>query len=241
MNAPVIILVRPQLGENIGGTARVMANFGLRELRLVAPRDGWPNAKAHAMAGHATAIIEQVKLFDTTQEAVTDLQFTLATTARERTMHKPAIEPEAAVQTLMQQVQANIRSGILFGPERTGLENEDVVAADAVLTIPSHAGYPSLNLSHAVGVMAYEFRKEVLRVESRESSKKDVEHIPASKEHIEGLFAHLEQALDTHDYFKAPDKKPFMWRNIRTTLMRAQLSEQEVQTWRGIIRALSGK
>lgn len=241
MNAPVIILVRPQLGENIGGTARVMANFGLSELRLVAPRDGWPNAKALAMAGHAISVIEQVKLFDTTQEAVADLQFSLATTARDRAMNKPVIEPEAAAQTLMEQAQANIRCGILFGPERTGLENEDVVAADAVLSVATHADYPSLNLSHAVSVMAYEFSKEVIRVHRAESSKKEVEHIPATKEHVEGLFAHLEQALDAHDYFKAADKKPFMWRNIRTTLARAQLSEQEVKTWRGIIRALSGE
>lgn len=240
MTTPVVILVRPQLGENIGGTARVMTNFGLSELRLVAPRDGWPNAKAEAMAGHATAVLERVKLFDTTQEAVADLQFTLATTARDRAMNKPVIEPEVAAHALMQKVQSEIRSGILFGPERTGLENEDVVAADAVLTIPSHADYPSLNLSHAVSVMAYEWRKQVIRVERAESSKKEPEHIPASKEQLEGLFLHLEQALDAHDYFKAADKKPFMWRNIRTTFARAQMSEQEVQTWRGIIRALSG-
>lgn len=240
MNVPVIILVRPQLGENIGGAARVMANFGLTDLRLVAPRDGWPNAKAQAMAGHAQSVMDGVTLYNTTQEAVDDLQFTLATTARERSMHKPVIEPQEAAQKLIQLSHGGIRTGIVFGPERTGLENEDVVAADAVLTVATHADYPSLNLSHAVGIMAYEFRKEVLKIEKAESCKKAVEHIPASKAHLEGLFSHLEQALAAKEYFKAPDKKPFMWRNIRTTLTRAQLTEQEVQTWRGIIRALSG-
>lgn len=232
---PVIILVRPQLGENIGSAARVMANFGLSEMRLVTPRDGWPNAKADALAGHAKDILEAAQLFDTVQDAVADLQLTFATSARDRAMSKPVSEPEEAVQKIRSAVAVNIRSGVLFGAERTGLENEELMSADAVLTIPTTGKYASLNLSHAVGILAYEWSKAAAVLAPAEA------HIPATKAELEGLFSHLEEALEGADYFKEPTKKPFMWRNIRATLARAQMNTQEVQTWRGIIRALRGQ
>lgn len=232
---PVIILVRPQLGENIGAAARVMANFGLSELRLVAPRDGWPNARADALAGHAKELLEAAQLFDTAADAVADLQLTFATSARDRAMHKPVAEPEAAVQQLRQACTQQQRCGILFGAERTGLENEELMSADAVLTIPTIGKYASLNLSHAVGVMAYEWSRGHGTLPEAEH------HEPAPKAALEGLFGHLEQALDAADYFKEPTKKPFMWRNIRATIARANMTMQEVQTWRGIIRALVEK
>ncbi len=232
---PVIILVRPQLGENIGSAARVMANFGLNELRLVAPRDGWPNAKAEALAGHAKDMLAAAALYDTVNDAVADLQFTFATSSRDRAMSKPVMEPDAAAAQLRQAAANGARAGILFGAERTGLENEELLSADAVLTIPTIGQYASLNLSHAVGVMAYEWSK------TQAALPETAPHLPASKAELEGLFGHLEQALDAADYFKEPTKKPFMWRNIRATIARAHMNAQEVQTWRGIIRALSCK
>jgi tRNA/rRNA methyltransferase len=238
MTHPVIILVRPQMGENIGAAARVMANFGLNELRLVAPRDGWPNAKAEALAGHATATIAQAALYATVADAVSDMHFTLATSARDRAMHKPVVTPEEATPLLQRALSDGQRVAILFGPERTGLENEELISADAILTIPTSPEYPSLNLSHAVGIMAYEWDKARDRVCASESESV---HLPASKEQLEGMFSQLEQVLDQRDYFKASGKKPYMWRNIRTTLTRAAMSAQEVQTWRGIIRALAGE
>lgn len=232
---PVVILVRPQLGENIGAAARVMANFGLTELRLVAPRDGWPNSRADALAGHAKDLLAAATLYATVAEAVADLRVTLATSSRDRAMSKPVMEPEAAVVHLRQTIAHGAKAGILFGAERTGLENEELMSADAVLTIPTIGQYASLNLSHAVGIMAYEWSKGHAVLPEMEP------HIPASKQELEGLFGHLETALDARDYFKEPTKKPFMWRNIRATLARANMNAQEVQTWRGIVRALSGE
>jgi tRNA/rRNA methyltransferase len=236
MSHPVIILVRPQMGENIGAAARVMANFGLSELRLVAPRDGWPNPKAEALAGHATATIAQAALYDTASDAVADRHFTLAASARDRAMQKPVVTPEEAAPLLKRAIERGQKVAILFGPERTGLENEELVSADAILTIPTSQEYPSLNLSHAVGLMAYEWSKASAR--AREDKN---DHAPASKEQLEGMFAQLEEALKRREYFKAEGKKPYLWRNIRTTLTRAAMSAQEVQTWRGIIRALAGE
>ncbi len=232
---PVVILVRPQLGENIGAATRVMANFGFTELRLVAPRDGWPNPRAEALAGHAKDVLAAARVYDTTADAVADLQLTFATSSRDRAMSKPVAEPEEAVQQMRSAIAREVKTGILFGAERTGLENEELMSADAVLTIPTVGQYASLNLSHAVGIMAYEWSRKHARL------PEIAEHIPASKEALEGLFGHLEQELTEADYFKEPTKKPFMWRNIRATLARAQMNVQEVQTWRGIIRALARK
>jgi tRNA/rRNA methyltransferase len=255
---PTIILIRPQMGENIGAAARAMANFGLHDLRLVAPRDGWPNVKANNTSGHAEFVIEQAKLFATTAEAVADLQFTLATTARDRTMAKPSYGPEEAIAALRDHTAKHSRTGILFGPERTGLETEDLISADAILTFPTDPRCASLNLSHAVGLVAYEWSRLSSRSRSAPGSAQAspctdpgvatqtgmtliTDHIPATKAELEGFFTHLESALDARDYWKSADKKPYMWRNIRTTLTRAGMSAQETQTWRGIIRALMGE
>lgn len=232
---PVIILVRPQLGENIGSAARVMANFGLMELRLVAPRDGWPNARADALAGHAKDILQAANVYGTVSDAVADLQVTFATSSRDRAMSKPVMEPEQAVMHMNAKIADGVKCGVLFGAERTGLENEELMSADAVLTIPTIGKYASLNLSHAVGIMAYEWSKGKAALPEAEP------HLPATKEQLEGLLTHLETALLARDYFKEPTKRPFMWRNIRATLVRANMNAQEVQTWRGIVRALAGE
>lgn len=228
------------MGENIGAAARVMANFGLRELRIVNPRDGWPNARADALAGHALEVVQRTRVFATTQEAVADLQVTFATSARDRDMRKPVMEPHEAVAQLHADAAKGLRTGILFGPERTGLENDDLASADAILTMPTDAACPSINLSHAVGIVAYAWSRVDGRALPAEGEKEGAE-LPASKADIEGMFGHLEGALDAAGYWKEPAKKPYMWKNIRATLMRAQMTVGEVQTWRGIIRALAGR
>lgn len=238
---PVIILVRPQMGENIGAAARVMANFGLRELRIVNPRDGWPNPRADALAGHALEVVQQATLYATTQEAVADLQVTFATSARDRDMRKPVMEPHEAMEHVTADRARGVRTGIIFGPERTGLENDDMASADAILTMPTDAACPSINLSHAVGIVAYAWSRTGGRPVPQPVAEKEGAELPASKADIEGMFAHLEGALDAMGYWKEPTKKPYMWKNIRATLMRAQMTAGEVQTWRGIIRALAGR
>jgi tRNA/rRNA methyltransferase len=233
-----IILTRPQMGENIGAAARAMANFGLRDLRLVAPRDGWPNPKASDMAGRALDIVDDAKLFATAPEAVADCQFVLATTARERAMNLPVLDVREAAAELEARAARGERCAVLFGPERTGLENEEVTLANAVVTIPVAPEYPSLNLAQAVVVVAYEWMMAQAEL-SRAIPQQ--EEAPATREQLNGLFGHLETALDTVNFWRIPAKKEIMWRNIRAGLTRAGLTAQEVATWRGIVKALSEK
>ncbi len=232
---PSIILVRPQMGENIGSAARAMANFGVGDLRLVAPRDGWPNPKASDTAGKAIDILDDAKVFATAAEAVADCQFVLATTARERAANMPVLEARAAMETLRQRQAAGERCAILFGPERTGLENEEVSLADAVVTIPVAPEYTSLNLAQAVAVVCYEYfvsdQSRASRVEEENS---------APREELLGMFGQLEEALDAVNFWRVPEKKEGMWLNLRATLTRTRFTPQEIATWRGIFRALRG-
>jgi tRNA/rRNA methyltransferase len=233
---PAIILIRPQLGENIGAAARVMANFGLNDLRLVAPRDGWPNPKAADMAARALYILDNAVVHDHAAPAVAEAQFVLATTARERAVARPVFTPLQAMRETRERLRSGQRVAVLFGPERTGLENEEVALADAVLTIPTSATYPSLNLAQAVAVVAYAWMAQTENVEN------GIPHasadMPAPRGELLGLFAQLEAALDDVNFWRVAEKKEAMWRNIRAGLMRAGFSPHEVQTWRGIIRAL---
>lgn len=261
---PLIILVRPQMGENIGAAARAMANFGLREMRLVAPRDGWPNPKASDTAGKAIDIIDDAALFETPAEAVADCQFVLATTSRARAVNMPVMEARAAMLELRERIARGEKCAVLFGAERTGLENEEVAMADAVVTIPVAGEYPSLNLGQAVVVLAYEWlmahTSPLGEVENllgfsgeghgafdlsqgrgkfvRNAAMQPPVTIPATREVLHGLFGQLEAALDETDFWRVPEKKEGMWRNIRAVLMRAGMSVHEVATWRGIVRAL---
>jgi tRNA/rRNA methyltransferase len=230
---PSIILIRPQMGENIGSSARAMANFGLKDLRIVAPRDGWPNPKASDTAGKALDILDDAKVFATAAEAVADCQFVLATTARERAVNMPAFTARAAMETLRARQAAGERCAILFGPERTGLENEEVALADAVVTIPVAPEYTSLNLAQAVVVMGYEY---FTSDQSRESRVE--EEAPAAREELLGMFGQLEAALDDVNFWRVPEKKEGMWLNLRATLTRTRFTSQEIATWRGIFRAL---
>ncbi len=246
---PSIILIRPQMGENIGAAARAMANFGVRDLRLVAPRDGWPNPKASDMAGRALNIIDDATLHATTAEALADCSYVLATTARDRAMNLPVLDMHAAMRELHKQQAAGGKCAILFGPERTGLENEDVIHANAVVTIPVAPEYASLNLAQAVVIACYEWwvgrplgtdigPEHVMLAPAGEMAGQ--EHTPpAPREQLEGLFGQFEMALDAVNFWRVPAKKEVMWRNIRAALTRAEFTAQEVATWRGIIKALS--
>jgi tRNA/rRNA methyltransferase len=261
MSASSIILVRPQMGENIGAAARAMANFGLGDLRLVAPRDGWPNPKASDTAGKALNIIDDAAVHETLSAALADCQFVLATTARARAMNLPVMDVREAMAELHQRAARGEKCAVMFGPERTGLENEDMALADAVVTIPVAPEYASLNIGQAVVVCAYEWfmaqaslrgtegdvaiqNKEISRAEDLARwivsalPRNDV--LPASREQLLGLLGQLEASLDEVNFWRVPEKKEMMWRNIRATLVRAGLSEQEIATWRGVVKALVG-
>jgi tRNA/rRNA methyltransferase len=190
---PVIILVEPQLGENIGAAARAMLNCGLTSLRLVRPRDGWPNPRALAAASGADSVIEQAGLFDSTADAIADLNFVLATTARQRDMVKLILTPEEAAAEMRGRAAAGQRTGILFGPERTGLMNDDVPLADAVVTIPVNPVFPSLNLAQAVLLLGYAWWRAAQTVEARRLEIGGSR--PAAKEELDNLFRRLETAL----------------------------------------------
>lgn len=227
MTSPAIILVRPQMGENIGAAARVMQNFGLVDLRIVAPRDGWPNETARSMAAKGVSIIDAAPVFDSLADAVGDCQHVLATTARERQISKPSLCSHA-----LQGKAFSGKVGLVFGPERTGLENEEVALADTILYVPTSEENPSLNLAQAVAVMAYEWSKRAPEAKVPQGEP------PASKQALQGLFGHLEAELDSVNFWKVEHKKSAMWANIRNSLQKAALTDQEVRTWRGIIRSL---
>jgi len=234
---PAIILVRPQLGENIGGAARAMLNFGLAELRLVAPRDGWPSEAACSMAAGAVPVLESAKLYESTQDAVADLNYVMAATARRRELEIPVVGTQnlgGQFRTWQSQGQ---RTGILFGPEKSGLTNEDIVLADMIVSYPINPAFQSLNLAQAVGVFAY------IWAASETTAPPPVfqEAIapPARREDLIRMFEHLEDELQASGYFHPPAKAALMRRNIRSPYTRAQMTAQEVQTMRGIIKALA--
>ncbi len=236
MTSPAIILCRPQLGENIGAAARAMKNFGLTDLRLVAPRDGWPNEKAEAMAVTAKDVLDNARVFETLHEALADLNVVYATTARDRGITKEIVTPEECARRL-RGVADDVKTGILFGNERAGLENDDVSLADAVITIPT-AEFASLNLGQAVLLCCYEW----FRVEDDTPASR-IEHGPLhrrpTREELFQLFDHLEGELTRTGFLYPPDKREHMQRAIRATIHRAQLTYQEVQTLRGMIVALA--
>lgn len=228
---PAMILVDPQMGENIGAAARVMKNFGVSDLRLVRPRDGWPNPKAIDMAKHASDVIENAKIFETTQEAVADLTYVGATSARMRDMVKPLYTPRQATEYLVKEA----KTGILFGPERMGLCNEDIVLADCLVTIPVSEEYPSINLAQSVAIISYEWK---VWQDVQPAPLKPPQSPMAPKSELIGLFEHLEGCLDAKGFYAVPEKRPKMVQNLRNIFQRSGLSEQEVRTLRGVIRCL---
>lgn len=236
---PAIILCEPQLGENIGSTARAMANFGLWDLRLVNPRDGWPNERAAAAASRADHVIEKVRVFESTEAAIADLSLVFATTARRRDLQKPVFGPEEASQRLVSHITGGGGAGLLFGRERWGLYNEEVALADAIVTLPVEAAFASLNIAQAVLVLAYEWRRQSNLGTVLPFSDARAELAP--KHELIGLFGQLEEALDRAGFFTAPDKRPTVVNNLRAMLSRGNLSAQEVRTLRGVISSLDRK
>jgi len=234
---PAIILVEPQLGENIGMVARAMANFGLSELRLVNPRDGWPSDKARAAASRADHVIDGTVLFGDLRSALADLNFVYATTARERDGFKQVRGPVEAGRALRARAGAGERTGIMFGRERFGLFNEEVALADEIVTFPINPEFASLNIAQAVLLMSYEWMKSGLENETDTAfASPDVS--PADKRHIHGLLDHLEAALDARGYFRPAAKKPKMLDNMRAVLTRPGFAEAEIKVLRGIVSSL---
>lgn len=237
--APVIVLVRPQLGENVGTAARAMLNFGLYELRLVRPQCGWPNAKALNAASGAIEVLNRLQLFETVEAATADLHRLYATTARPRDLPKAVVTAEAAAREAGDAIAAGNRVGVLFGPERTGLSNDDLVYADAVLTIPLNPAFTSLNLAQAVLLVGYEWYKAGTsprpRREARPAGRR------ATKAELDRLSDHLVGELDASGFFRGPDRRVSLVRTLKLIAGRARLHEPDVHLLHGIIKALSGK
>jgi tRNA/rRNA methyltransferase len=239
--APVIILVQPQLGENIGMCARAMLNCAVTELRIVRPRDGWPNPSAISASSGAVYVIENARIFETTAEAIADLDFVLATTARQRDMVKPVHTAEEAGKLIHARNTTSGRAacGILFGPERTGLENDDIALANAILNIPLNPGFSSLNLAQAVLLVCYSWLSaDNPFASAAKTAEEDENSLPASKGDIENFLQRLETSLDDSGFFRSEPHKPSIVRNIRNFFFRAAPSVQEVRTLQGIVSAL---
>ena len=234
---PVIILVEPQLGENIGMVARAMANFGLEELRLVNPRDGWPNDKARAAASKADHVIDGATVFDDLATAVADLTFAFATTARERDGFKAVRAPVEAARALRARGEGGQRTGILFGRERFGLFNEEIALADEIVTFPVNPAFASLNIAQAVLLMSYEWMKSGLETETQ-TAFAGPQNIPAEKKHLQSFLGHLEEALSARGYFRPAAKKPKMLDNLSAVLTRPGFSEAEIKVLRGVLASL---
>ncbi|MBS3930738.1 MAG: TrmJ/YjtD family RNA methyltransferase [Sphingomonadales bacterium] len=231
---PIIVLVRPQLGENIGKAARAMLNFGLTELRLVAPRDGWPNPSAGPAAAGADVVLEQAQVFDTLAEAVADCAHVYATTVRKRGVTKPVLTPEEAAQAVQREAG---RSAYVFGPERSGLETEDVALARAIVTVPINPEFGSLNLAQAVILLAYEWSKHAAL------EQPTVEELlpPAPQEELEGMIAQLEAMLEPAGYFFPHSRAVATRLTLRTMLTKPGWNHLEVRTMRGVLSTLARK
>jgi tRNA/rRNA methyltransferase len=230
---PIIVLVRPQLGQNIGKAARAMLNFGLTELRLVAPRDGWPNPEAGPAASGADVVLEQAQVFATVEEAIGDCTLVFASTVRRRDLVMPVVEPEGMADQI---AASHGRSAILFGPERSGLETEEVALAQAIVTVPINPEFASLNLAQAVILLAYEWsRRSGLAVPPAKPAEE-----PATQGEVEGLIGQLDEALVAKGYFHPPSRTQATRNTIRTIFTKTGWSSREVKAVRGIIRALVG-
>ncbi|MBD8876496.1 RNA methyltransferase [Roseibium polysiphoniae] len=234
---PAVILCEPQLGENIGTAARAMANFGLTDLRIVNPRDGWPSDKARAAASRADHVIDKVQVFDSVEAAIADLSFVYATTARSREVPKPVRGPDEAAVKLTELGAGGLGTGYLFGRERWGLNNDEVALADEIVTLPVDPEFASLNIAQAVLVCAYEWRKTATQgaLPFRLSEE---ENPPASKEDVVRFFEHIESALDHVTFFRPPERRPHMVRTLRNIFQKAQMTDQEVRAMRGVVAAL---
>ena len=240
---PVILLVEPQLVENIGMTARAMMNTGLKELRLVNPRDPWPldethrNRMASASSG-ADEILEQAKVFDNLNDAIADLNYIYATTARSHDMVTRVMTPKSSTPDMVRRASEGEKIGVMFGRERTGLVNDYMVLSNATITIPLNPEFTSLNLAQSVLLIGYEW------YQAQDKTPKNVLTIgnstPATREEYLNFFRRLEDALDKAGFFPTEEMRPTMTRNLQNTLQRAEMTEQEIRTWHGVLTALLG-
>jgi tRNA/rRNA methyltransferase len=237
--APVVILVRPQLPENIGAVARAMLNCGMSELRLVQPREAWPSERAREVSSGAGAVIDGATVFPSARAATADLQHVYATTARHRQMIKPVETPHAAAAAMRAEIAAGKRVGILFGPERTGLENDELVLADRLVSVPLNPEFPSLNLAQAVLVLGYEWFRSGDATPARQLVTNGTR--PAERGELVNFFDHLERELVACGFLRNAEKRPSMVRNIRNIFLRADLTKQEIKTLHGIVKDLSTK
>lgn len=235
MTAPYMILVRPQMGENIGASARGMLNFGLEALRIVAPRDGWPNPKAVAMASGAGRLLDRAGLFGDVAAAVADCHYVFATTARPRELTKPVVTPEEAMTQARAMIAAGQRVAVLFGPERTGLENDEIARADAIMTVPVNPEFPSLNLAQCVLLAGYEWRRQTAGT----ITVPDVDM--ATHAERQALGDHYEAVLDEAGFFFPDHKAANMKRNLRSMWARLALTRADVQTLHGMMRQVIRK
>ncbi len=235
--SPVVVLVRPQLADNIGAVARAMANGGLFHLRLVAPRDGWPQPRAWRTASGADRILDAATLFDDVPAAVADLHHVLATCPRPRHVIKPVLTARGAAAELHAIGTRGLRAGILFGPERAGLDNDDMARADALVRYPLNPGFMSLNLSQAVMVMAYEWWMAADTAPPRALMTNET-HV-ATKGELENFLTHLVAELDTCGFLRNLPKRPGMVRNIRHLFQRGEVTEQELRTLHGMVAELA--
>ncbi|MEO1252219.1 MAG: RNA methyltransferase [Pseudomonadota bacterium] len=234
--APIFVLVDPQMGENIGATARAMLNFGVTGLRLVRPRDGWPNPKAAAMASGASAVIDGAQVFETLDQALGDCRYVAATTARRREVSLPVLDADAAAREMRKRVDAGERCAVLFGGERNGLSTDDLARADAIVSIPVNPAFASINLAQAALIVAYEWG-QAGAVPALDDAQ--VDERPASRKDVQRLYEHLETELDAAGYFFPEEMRETMARNIRVALTRAGFTEGEARTLRGVVKALA--
>jgi tRNA/rRNA methyltransferase len=234
---PCVILVEPQLADNIGAAARAMANFGLSRLRLVNPRGGWPIERAWVVASGAHRILDNVKVFDSVESAIGDLNYVLATTARAHDQAKPVVDAVAAAQTASARIVAGEAVGLMFGRERNGLENDEIALADAIITLPVNPSFASLNLAQAVVIVAYEWFKLTSRGELPFGMPRKSDAAP--RQQLLAFFQNLERELEKVEFFRPPDKRETMQINLRNIFSRMQPSQQDIQTLNGVIMAIA--
>ncbi|MFK7870444.1 MAG: RNA methyltransferase [Roseobacter sp.] len=236
LKIPSIVLVRPQMGENIGAAARAMWNFGLDRMQVVAPRDGWPSQSAVAMASGAGRLLDEAQLCDDLPQALKDAHFVFATTARDRDMTKPVFSPEEAMREAANRIASGQRVSVLFGPERSGLENDDIARANAIVTVPVNPEFPSLNLAQCVLLLGYEWRRATAQVDARTTEMAGTQWADGNE--IEHLARHFEDRLDTSGFFFPLHKSQSMRTNLRNMWSRLPLTRADVQMLHGVLRQL---
>ncbi|MEM9709439.1 MAG: RNA methyltransferase [Pseudomonadota bacterium] len=236
MAKPIFVLVRPQMGENIGAAARAMWNFGIDAMRIVAPRDGWPNPAAAAMASGAGRLLDEAQIAPDTAAAIADVQFVLATTARPRDLTKSVWSPEGAMGEARARIASGQRVAVLFGPERSGLENDDIALANGIVTVPVNPDFPSLNLAQCALLMAYEWRRATERITHHDTVLAGTE--PAPLHEVDRLAAHYEERLSEAGFFFPDAKATGMKRTLRNLWSRMDLTRADVQLLHGILRQM---